>query len=235
LSPKNEQAVTDTLAQGCWTPTEFSVDEEQAKHGWHAEKLTADGSEFIVRFKGEQQGIVKWNLIGDFNIDNGLMAIAAARHAGVPSHVSIEALAEFINTKRRLELKGEVNSIRVFDDFAHHPTAIKKTLAGVRANVGDKRIIAVLEPRSNTMKSGIHKETLPASLKDADLVYVYQGENVKWSVSELIDACSAPCLVDNSIDNLVSEIVRQAKVGDTIVVMSNGGFGGIHDKLLTAL
>jgi len=235
LSPKNEQAVTDTLAQGCWTPTEFSVDEEQAKHGWHAEKLTADGSEFIVRFKGEQQGIVKWNLIGDFNIDNGLMAIAAARHAGVPSHVSIEALAEFINTKRRLELKGEVNSIRVFDDFAHHPTAIKKTLAGVRANVGDKRIIAVLEPRSNTMKSGIHKETLPASLKDADLVYVYQGENVKWSVSELIDACSAPCLVDNSIDNLVSEIVSQTKVGDTIVVMSNGGFGGIHDKLLTAL
>jgi len=235
LSPKGEQAVTDTLAQGTWTPTEFSVDDNQTENGWHAEKLTADGSEFIVRFKGEQQGIVKWNLIGDFNIDNGLMAIAAARHAGVPSYVAIEALAEFINTKRRFELKGEVNNIRVFDDFAHHPTAIKKTLAGVRANVGNKRIIAVLEPRSNTMKSGIHKETLPASLKDADLVYVYQGEGVQWSVSELIDACSAPCLIDNSIDNIVTEIVNQAKAGDTIVVMSNGGFGGIHEKLLTAL
>jgi len=235
LSPKGEQAVTDTLAQGTWTPTEFSVDDNQTENGWHAEKLTADGSEFIVRFKGEQQGIVKWNLIGDFNIDNGLMAIAAARHAGVPSYVAIEALAEFINTKRRFELKGEVNNIRVFDDFAHHPTAIKKTLAGVRANVGNKRIIAVLEPRSNTMKSGIHKETLPASLKDADLVYVYQGEGMHWSVSELIDACSAPCLIDNSIDNIVTEIVNQAKAGDTIVVMSNGGFGGIHEKLLTAL
>lgn len=235
LTPQCEQAVTDMLAQGCWTPKEFSVDDEHIQSGWHAEKLKEDGSEFIVRFKGEQQGRVKWNLIGDFNIDNGLMAIAAARHAGVPSHVAIEALAEFVNTKRRLELKGVVNHIRVFDDFAHHPTAIKKTLAGVRANVGQQRIIAVLEPRSNTMKSGIHKETLPASLREADLVYVYQGDEVKWSVSELIDACRPPCVVNDSIDLLVTEITQQAKQGDTIVVMSNGGFGGIHQKLLAEL
>ena len=121
-----EQAVTDTLEQGCWTPIENSVQKAQQDLCWFAEKLKEDGSEFTVYFKGEKQGTVSWNLIGDFNVDNGLMAIAAARHAGVPTHVGIEALAEFVNTKRRLELRGEVNGVRVFDDFAHHPTAISK-------------------------------------------------------------------------------------------------------------
>jgi len=243
LSPKNEPAITETLAQGCWTPTEFSVEDEYCNEGWHAEKLIADGSEFIVRFKGEIQGTVKWNLIGDFNIDNGLMAIAAARHAGVPSAVAIEALAEFINTKRRLELRGEVNQVRVFDDFAHHPTAITKTLAGVRANVDTasiednkkRRVIAVLEPRSNTMKSGVHKDTLATSLSQADVVYLFQGDQVKWSVETLIQDCLQPCLVETNIETLVANITENAQAGDTIVVMSNGGFGNIHDKLLVAL
>ena len=235
LSPKNEPAINETLAMGCWTPTEVSVDDDNKKLGWHAEKCIADGSEYIVSFQGDVQGTVKWNLIGDFNIENGLMAIAAARHAGVPSAVAIEALAEFINTKRRLELRGEVNNIRVFDDFAHHPTAITKTLAGVRANVGDKRVIAVLEPRSNTMKSGVHKDTLAKSLSDADLVFVYQGEQVQWSVDALIDDCQQPCFVGQSLDNLVSDICSQSQAGDTIVVMSNGGFGGIHEKILNTL
>ena len=121
LSPKSEQAISDTLAMGCWTPTEYSVGDHDKLSGWHADKCVADGSEYIVSFKGEIQGRVNWALIGDFNIDNGLMAIAAARHAGVPTSVTIEALATFVNTKRRLELKGEVNQVRVFDDFAHHP------------------------------------------------------------------------------------------------------------------
>jgi UDP-N-acetylmuramate: L-alanyl-gamma-D-glutamyl-meso-diaminopimelate ligase len=236
LSPKNEQAINDTLVQGCWTPTEVSVDNNDKNSGWHAEKLQADGSEYIVSFKGQVQGTVKWNLIGDFNIDNGLMAIAAARHAGVPAHIAIEALAEFINTKRRLELKGTVNNIRVYDDFAHHPTAIAKTLAGVRANVGDKnRIIAVLEPRSNTMKSGVHKDTLARSLSDADQVFIFQGDQVQWSVDELITDCRQSCIVGNDLDKLIVNITTAAQAGDTIVVMSNGGFGGIHDKLLNAL
>ncbi len=248
LSPKNEPAITETLAQGCWTPTEFSVEESIKNEGWYAEKLIDDGSEFIVHFKGEVQGTVKWNLIGDFNIDNGLMAIAAARHAGVPSHVGIEALAEFVNTKRRLELRGEVNSVRVFDDFAHHPTAIAKTLAGVRANVDapsvnntnnkeskPRRVIAVLEPRSNTMKSGVHKDTLATSLAQADIVYLFQGEQVKWSVDALINDCQQACFVETSIDTLVANIAKDTQEGDTIVVMSNGGFGGIHNKLLVAL
>lgn len=235
LSPKNEPAIAETLAMGCWTPSEYSVVEADKLLGWHAEKCIADGSEFIVSFKGVIQGRVNWALIGDFNIDNGLMAIAAARHAGVPSKVAIEALTSFINTKRRLELKGEVNQVRVFDDFAHHPTAIAKTLAGVRANVGSRRVMAILEPRSNTMKSGVHKDTLAKSLSDADMVFVYQGEQVKWSVETLIADCVQPCFVSQDIRQLVANIVANAQAGDTLVVMSNGGFGGIHDKLLLAL
>jgi UDP-N-acetylmuramate: L-alanyl-gamma-D-glutamyl-meso-diaminopimelate ligase len=236
LSPKNEAAITETLAMGCWTPTEYSVVEADKFLGWHAEKCIADGSEFIVSFKGVIQGRVNWSLIGDFNIDNGLMAIAAARHAGVPSKIAIEALTSFINTKRRLELKGEVNQVRVFDDFAHHPTAIAKTLAGVRANVGSRRrVMAILEPRSNTMKSGVHKDTLAKSLSDADMVFVYQGEQVKWSVDALIADCVQPCFVSQDIRQLVANIMANAQAGDTLVVMSNGGFGGIHEKLLLAL
>ena len=235
LYPENEQAITDTLSQGCWTPIEMGVDEHNSKNGWHAEKLKADGSEFIVRFKGEPQGTVKWGLIGDFNIDNGLMAIAAARHAGVPTHFAIEALAEFINTKRRLELRGTVNNIRVYDDFAHHPTAINKTLMGVRAHVGKNRVIAVLEPRSNTMKSGVHKDTLAASLDHADMIYIYQGDSVEWSVESLIKDCNAPCEVSTSLNALVARITDNAQTNDTIVVMSNGGFGGIHTRLLESL
>ena len=247
LSPANEVAISETLAMGCWTPTEFSNRELQQDEvldkGWQVEKLTAQGSEFIVKFNGEKQGVVKWDLIGDFNIDNAVMAIAAARHAGVPSSVSIEALAEFINTKRRFELRGTVNNISVYDDFAHHPTAIAKTLAGVRAKISQQeneqeqsgRIFAVLEPRSNTMKSGVHKDSLPKSLVDADRVFIYQGEQVSWSVSDLISQCKAMCQVEDNIERLVEAIAQQAEAGDIIVVMSNGGFADIHNKLLNRL
>lgn len=249
LSPANETAISETLALGCWTPTEFSQQvpnkelqqDEPLNTGWQVEKLNAQGSEFIVKFNGNEQGVVKWDLIGDFNIDNGVMAIAAARHAGVPSSVSIEALAEFINTKRRFELRGTVNDISVYDDFAHHPTAIAKTLAGVRAKLSQQdneqagRIFAVLEPRSNTMRSGVHKESLPKSLIDADQVFIYQGEQVTWSVSDLIKQCKPVCQVEDNIERLVEAIAQQAQAGDIIVVMSNGGFADIHNKLLNRL
>ena len=235
LSPKNESAINETLAMGCWTPTEQSACEK----GWQANKIVADGSEFIITFNGKEQGTVKWGLIGDFNIDNGLMAIAAARHAGVPSHIAIDALAEFINTKRRLELRGIENKIKVYDDFAHHPTAIAKTLAGVRAQVDSNneqgRVVAVLEPRSNTMKSGVHKDTLPGSLAQADQVFLFQGEQVKWSVSDLISNCQQPCIVEEDINQLVNKITNYAQAGDSIVVMSNGSFSSIHEKLLKSL
>mgnify|MGYP002700142714 FL=1 len=242
LSPKNELAINDTLAMGCWTPTEHSA----CANGWQAKKLIADGSEFIVMLKGKEQGIVKWPLIGDFNIDNALMAIAAARHVGVPSHIAIEALALFVNSKRRFELRGVANDISVYDDFAHHPTAIAKTLAAVRAKVDNQnylnhknaqkgRVLAVLEPRSNTMKSGVHKAALPLSLAQADQVFIFQDEQIKWSVSDLIETCQPLCFVEKNIDDLVVKIVEQSQVGDTIVVMSNGGFANIHEKILTAI
>lgn len=239
LFPHNEAAINETLAMGCWTPTEQSAYQQ----GWQANKLVADGSEFSVTFNGVAQGTVQWSLIGDFNIDNGLMAIAAARHAGVPSAVAIEALGDFVNTKRRFELRGEVNNTRVYDDFAHHPTAIAKTLAGVRAQVDSRnianneqgRIFAVLEPRSNTMKSGVHKATLPLSLAQADQIFIFQDEHIKWSVYDLIGQCQQPCFVEKCIDNLVAKIVEYSQEGDTIVVMSNGDFSNIHEKILTAL
>jgi len=249
LTPNKTAAVDQTLAMGCWTPVEMTTSdalsestnsESTNNRGWFAKKLYQDGSEFDVYFyneqgKGELQGRVKWGLIGDFNIENALMAIAAARHAGVPSKVGIEALAEFVNTKRRLELRGEVNNIKVYDDFAHHPTAIAKTLEGLRAHVGNSRILAVLEPRSNTMKSGVHKNTLAKSLDKADQVFVYQSDKVQWSVEALKADCHQPCEVEEDIDTLIARVVAKADKGDHILVMSNGGFGGFHDKLLTAL
>lgn len=234
LANGDDNNITDTLAKGCWTPVQ-STSLIDAKNGWFAQKLKADGSIFKVFFQEEEQGTVQWNLIGDFNIENALMAIAASRHVGVPSYVAIEALNEFINTKRRMELRGVINNIAVYDDFAHHPTAITKTLAGLRAHVGSAKVIAVLEPRSNTMKSGIHKDTLAKSLSDADEVFVFADDAVKWSVSTLVDDCEQPCTASYNIDDLVTKVATTAKAGDHILVMSNGGFGDFHQKLLTCL
>jgi len=235
LYPHNEQAIVETLAQGCWSETEISVPEAEKQNGWFAQKNTDDGSDFNVYFKGELQGRVQWSLIGDFNVDNGLMAIAAARHAGVPSAIAIEALAEFINTKRRLELKATINHINVYDDFAHHPTAISKTLQGLRAHVQNQRILAVLEPRSNTMKSGVHKDTLAASLQLADRVFLFQGDQVQWSVEQLIEQCQQPCQASTDINKLVDAVAATAQANDHILIMSNGGFSGFHEKLINAL
>ncbi|QBY03810.1 UDP-N-acetylmuramate:L-alanyl-gamma-D-glutamyl-meso-diaminopimelate ligase [Thalassotalea sp. HSM 43] len=231
LAPKDEQALQQTLDMGRWTPLELSHDD----NGWQAHKLCDDGSEYEVYFAGVKQGQVKWQLLGDFNIDNGLMAIAAARHAGVPVPVACDALESFINTKRRQELVGEVNEIRVYDDFAHHPTAISKNLSGFRARVGQQRILAVLEPRSNTMKAGVHRDTLASSLDHADQVFLYQDDNVQWSVEDMVAECQGQAFFRDDIDQLVSLVAEQAQAGDHIVVMSNGGFGGFHTKLIEKL
>jgi UDP-N-acetylmuramate: L-alanyl-gamma-D-glutamyl-meso-diaminopimelate ligase len=239
IAPSSDQAVNDMLTMGCWSLTEFKQSEEHPEKAWQVEKLDAQGGEFIVKFDGITQGTVKWDLIGDFNIDNAVMAIAAARHAGVPSAIAIEALSKFINTKRRFELRGVVNDISVYDDFAHHPTAIAKTLAGVRNKVKQQaknsRVLAVLEPRSNTMKSGIHKDSLPKAFVDADMVFVYLDDEVTWSADDMASHCKPPCVVAFSINTLVDNICQQTIPGDIIVVMSNGGFGDIHNKLLKSL
>jgi UDP-N-acetylmuramate: L-alanyl-gamma-D-glutamyl-meso-diaminopimelate ligase len=234
LANQEEAYVKETLSMGCWTPVDTTslIDRD---NGWYADKLSADGSVFEVSFKGIKQGCVKWDLIGDFNIENALMAIAASRHVGVPSHIAIEALGEFINTKRRLELRGEVNNIKVYDDFAHHPTAITKTLAGLRAHVAENNIIAVLDLRSNTMKSGIHKNTLAKALTEADQVFIFQSADVTWSVESLIQQCHQPCFISDNVEELVAMVATVAQPMDQVLVMSNGGFGGFHQKLLTTL
>ncbi|WP_375752400.1 UDP-N-acetylmuramate:L-alanyl-gamma-D-glutamyl-meso-diaminopimelate ligase [Vibrio sp. HN007] len=231
FAPKSETALQEVLDMGCWSELEFSGPEQD----WDTKKIQKDGSHFEVYFKGELVGQVQWNLVGDHNVSNALMAIAAARHVGVTPDLACEALGKFINTKRRLELKGEVNEVAVYDDFAHHPTAIDLTLGGLRNKVEDKKIIAVLEPRSATMKMGVHKETLANSLVKADSVYLYQPDNIKWDVKEVAGHCSQPSYVSDDINVLVEKIVEESKPGDQILVMSNGGFEGIHGKLLGKL
>jgi UDP-N-acetylmuramate: L-alanyl-gamma-D-glutamyl-meso-diaminopimelate ligase len=229
LTPHQDPNLTKVLDMGCWTPVQFYGKD------WQVGDISADGSEFEVMLKGESQGKVKWQLQGRHNINNAMMAIAAARHAGVDTPVAIDAIGRFINTKRRMEVLGVVNNITVYDDFAHHPTAIATTLEGLRAKVGEQRILAVLEPRSNTMKMGVHKDTLPLSWSAANQVFVFEPGNLSWSMDELLAKSPVTALLYKDFSMLVKSIVTYAKPGDHIVIMSNGGFGGIHQKLLEQL
>jgi UDP-N-acetylmuramate: L-alanyl-gamma-D-glutamyl-meso-diaminopimelate ligase len=229
LSPAGVPAIEQTLAMGCWSEL------QQSGRDWQARLVKADGSVFDVWYQGECKGQVQWGLCGQHSVDNGLMALAAAQHAGVPLAVGIAALAQFIAPKRRLELRGTVRDVAVYDDFAHHPTAIETTLAGLRARVGQQRIIAVLEPRSNTMRMGVHKDALPASLQTADLVYLFEPAGSGWSLQAVADAVGSKAQVFTDLAALVASIAGTAQAGDSLLVMSNGGFGGIHDKILAAL
>jgi len=224
-----EVSLQRVIDKGCWTPVEkFGTDAD-----WQAANAHGDGS-FDVIYQGKMQGRVNWGLLGEHNRMNALATIAAARHAGVAVDVSIAALSEFKNVKRRMELRGVENGVSVYDDFAHHPTAIETTVAGLRGKVGSARILAVLEPRSNTMKLGVMKSALPASLKDADLVFCYQA-NLGWDAKEALAPISAKTQVHDDLNQLITAIKQAAKPGDHVLVMSNGGFGGIHQKLLDAL
>jgi len=222
-----EPGLDRVLTRGCWTTVElFGVEE-----GWSARE-TDDGLE--IAFRGESQGGLNWDILGEHNTLNALAAIAAARHAGVPAGVGVEALGQFQSVKRRMEVRGTVNGITVYDDFAHHPTAIDTTVAGLRKKVGGERILAVLEPRSNTMKLGVMKAQLPASLKGADRVFCY-GANLGWDAAEALAPLGSQATTLDDLDALVAAIVAEAQPGEHVLVMSNGGFGGIHDKLLAAL
>lgn len=228
-----EASLQRVIDKGCWTPVEKFGDDTN----WQAANARGDGS-FDVLFAGKLLGRVNWNLLGEHNRMNALATIAAARHAGVAVENSIAALSDFKNVKRRMETKGVVNNITVYDDFAHHPTAIETTLAGLRAKLDaasrGARIIAVLEPRSNTMKLGVMKDALPASLKDADLVFCY-GANLGWSAEEALKPILHKAKTFDDLTLLVQAIKQAAKPNDHILVMSNGGFGGVHQKILDAL
>jgi len=216
------------LKLGCWTPiVNFGV-----SGGWEAEPLNADA--FRVRFGGKEQGSVRWNLLGQHNRANALAAIAAAHHADVAPGLACEALGRFGNVKRRMELRGTAGGVAVYDDFAHHPTAIATTLAGLRHKVGKARILAVLEPRSNTMKLGVLKDALAGSLTEADRVYCYSA-NLSWNAAVALAPLGGKALCCDRLDRLVAAIAAEAKPGDQVLVMSNGSFGGIHQQLLDRL
>lgn len=220
--------VAATLERGCWTPVEAFLDDA----GWQAANAAADGSAFDVAFNGEALGRVEWKLIGAHNVANALAAMAAARHVGVPPATAAAALGEFAGVKRRMEVRGQVNGVTVYDDFAHHPTAIATTLGGLRRRVDGARILAVIEPASHTMRAGVHRDALGPSLSAADRVYCYRPATLKWDPAVVL---GGQANVIDSIDGLVEAVVAEARPGDHVLVMSNGGFGGFHDKLLTAL
>lgn len=223
-----DTALQRVLNQGCWTPVEqFGVDD-----GW---QITMEQNESLsVRFQGVSQGILHWELLGEHNCMNALAALAAARHAGVPAQLGIEALSRFKNVKRRMELRGVINDIHVYDDFAHHPTAIRTTLAGLRAKIGQARIIAVLEPRSNTMKLGVWQNDLAASLDQADRIFCY-AHQIGWNIDSALASLDDKTEIHHDLTTMISAIAATAHPGDHILIMSNGSFSGLHDKLLDTL
>ncbi|OGA21244.1 MAG: UDP-N-acetylmuramate:L-alanyl-gamma-D-glutamyl-meso-diaminopimelate ligase [Betaproteobacteria bacterium RIFCSPLOWO2_02_FULL_67_26] len=223
-----DEALARVLARGCYTP----VERFGAPEGWSIGAQDAGG--FEVRWKREAQGRVAWSLTGAHNQANALAAIAAARHCGVAPAQAIAALGAFEGVKRRMELRGVVNGISVYDDFAHHPTAIETTLAGLRARVDGARVIAVLEPRSNTMKLGAMRDRLAASLAPADRVFCYSA-GLKWDAAAALAPLGAKAEAHADFDRLLAALASAARPGDHVVIMSNGGFGGIHDKLLALL
>ena len=217
------------LAQGCWTPLEeFGV-----MAGWEAGAPDGEGA-FEIAWQGRAVGRLKWTQAGEINRLNAIAAIAAARHAGVDPEVAIEALSRFSGVQRRLELRGSVRGVRVYDDFAHHPTAIRETIAGLRQRHRDGRILAVFEPRSNTLKKGVMKDALPGSFIEADRTYIYSA-GLSWDAESVFAPLTARARCEANLEALVAAVAVEARDGDQILVMSNGGFGGIHRKLLAAL
>jgi UDP-N-acetylmuramate: L-alanyl-gamma-D-glutamyl-meso-diaminopimelate ligase len=238
VSNGREESLQRVIKRGCWTPVEtFGAPHPNplplAGEGANALGWQIDDDN-RVSFIGVAQGTLQWDLMGEHNRMNALAALAAARHAGVSVKQGLSALSEFKNVKRRMEVRGTVNGITVYDDFAHHPTAIDTTVAGLRRKVGKARILAVLEPRSNTMKLGVMKDALPGSLKDADLTFCYAG-NLGWDARGALAPLGDKAVVKDDLSELIESIAAVARSGDQILVMSNGGFGGIHEKLLKRL
>jgi UDP-N-acetylmuramate: L-alanyl-gamma-D-glutamyl-meso-diaminopimelate ligase len=231
VHPQGEAAVDAVLGMGVWTPTQSTGDGGD----WSAEWLVEDGSAFRVSAPGGETAEVHWTQTGAHNVQNALSTLAAAAHLGIAPVAAAASLGRFAGVKRRMELRGEVQGVRVYDDFAHHPTAIASTLAGLRRRVGGERIIAVLEPRSNTMRLGVHAAALASSLEAADAVQVYAPADLDWDASAALAPLGERLRVATAVEAIVAAIAADARAGDHVLVMSNGGFGGIHQLLLDAL
>jgi UDP-N-acetylmuramate: L-alanyl-gamma-D-glutamyl-meso-diaminopimelate ligase len=231
IHPTSETALKRVLEMGCWTPVQTTGEGGQ----WQARLLAEDGSRFEVLFEGQLAGTVDWELTGQHNVANALATLAAARHVGVVPELGVAALSAFKSVKRRMEKVAEVKGVTIYDDFAHHPTAIATTLDGLRKRVGDAPVVAVIEPRSNSMKLGAHRDGLPDSVKLADQVFWYAPPNLGWDLAATATACPVPAQVCSSLESIIAEVKALARPGTQVVIMSNGGFGGLHGKLAKAL
>jgi UDP-N-acetylmuramate: L-alanyl-gamma-D-glutamyl-meso-diaminopimelate ligase len=231
-----DAALAQVLAAGCWSGVEKFARAGGAGVQWSAQAAPhGDFSRFDVLYESRRCGELQWNLIGAHNLDNALAALAAARHAGIPIERGIDALRRFRGVARRMQLRGEAAGVKVYDDFAHHPTAIATTLDGLRRSVGRERIVAVLEPRSQTMRLGVHQATLSGALGAADEVWLYAPPDLGWNVREAVAALGNRAHVAEDLDALVAGLARDLVAGDHALIMSNGGFGGVHARLLAAL
>jgi UDP-N-acetylmuramate: L-alanyl-gamma-D-glutamyl-meso-diaminopimelate ligase len=229
----DESSLQEVIEAGCWTPCEhFSADSDL---GWSLVGGEAPDDSFAVKLDARMIGSTRLSLPGKHNRLNALAALAAARHAGVPADTGLDAMSRFAGVKRRMELRGEANGVRVYDDFAHHPTAIRLSLQALRQQVGNQRILAVLEPRSNTMRMGVHREQLAPSLEAADRVYLFQPPDAQWSVNEVAVRIGEHADSFDDIQQLVDALGEQAKPNDNVLVMSNGGFDNIHQRILERL
>jgi UDP-N-acetylmuramate: L-alanyl-gamma-D-glutamyl-meso-diaminopimelate ligase len=230
-----DSELATTLKMGCWTPREtFGLNDASLDWSAHIAKGSA-ATRFTVNFAGRAAAAVEWSLLGEHNVMNALAAIGAAHHVGVSPERAAVALNSFNGVKRRMEVRGVIDGVTIYDDFAHHPTAIETTLHGLRARVGAARIIAVVEPRSNTMKLGVHREQLAPALAAADLSWLLGTADLGWDLGSALAPLGRRTTIAASVDAMVAGIAAEARAGDHILVMSNGGFGGLHDKLLAAL
>jgi UDP-N-acetylmuramate: L-alanyl-gamma-D-glutamyl-meso-diaminopimelate ligase len=229
----HDARLREVLAMGCWTPVErFGFD---AGFEWSARKLRGDGSRFVVVHRGVELGTVEWPMLGDHNVLNGLAALAACSAVGVDVASVIASLADFGSVKRRMEVIGERGGITIYDDFAHHPTAIRTTLAGLRAKVGDARIVVAMEPRSNSMRLGAHADALAPSLDIADAVVFLARPELPWDADKVIAAIRGDAQAVADADALIARLREVARSGDHVVFMSNGGFDGAPRRFLAAL
>ncbi|EXB72421.1 UDP-N-acetylmuramate:L-alanyl-gamma-D-glutamyl-meso-diaminopimelate ligase [Acinetobacter sp. 230853] len=235
IAPITETHIDEVLKMGCWTPVIRTGLDTDTQAELYAELIQADGSHFKVLEQGKVIAEVQWSMTGQHSVANALATIAAAQHVGVSIVQACEALSSFGGVKRRMELLGTLRGIEVYDDFAHHPTAIETTLDGARKRLGERRLWAVIEPRSNTMRMGSHKDGLAHSARLADEVIWYQPEGLDWDLQPVVEAAPNKSQVSRSLDEIIQRIVQEAGEGDAVVIMSNGGVGGLHQKLLAAL
>ncbi len=232
IAPEKDHNISDVLNMGCWTQVTKTAINADAP--WNVQLIKPDGSQFTVIFNGKEQGIVDWPLTGEHNVYNAVAAIAAAKHIGILPVDAINALKKFKNVKRRMEVIANINGVTIYDDFAHHPTAIEMTLDGLRKQVGTEKIVAIVEPRSNTMRMGIHTQSLAKSLNKADIAIVYQPKDLDWDLSEL-KKYNANIEIHTTLDDIIGKLKAESSPESHFVLMSNGSFGGIYQRLLNEI